>query len=406
MSAWVKQIASQVTKYGADRAAWYCEWNEPDGSRRIKSCGRGAKGKRAAELMAKHVAAELLTGKYNWTKAVGWTEFRERYENKILASLAVSTQIGVAISLDHLERLLPVKGKPLTYLTAERIRAFVVERKKDRGAKPGDVVSPATVNRDLRHIRSVLNVAVEWGYLTASPGIRFEREPRKLPRYVTPEHFAAMYDSCDAAKLPEGLHVAAAAWWRAILVFLQMTGWRIGEILSLEWSDVNLDAGTAITRAAVNKGKRDSVVGLHPVVVDHLRPLKAFHSKVFPWELERGPLYREFASIQAAAGIDLPCSISRMTAADIRGRQRQETRDGHACTAACHRYGFHDLRRAFATMNAANMSREALQALMRHQSSLTTERYINFARQMKPAVANLHVPDILRMGSSGQVGTG
>jgi hypothetical protein len=46
-------------------------------------------------------------------------------------------------------------------------------------------------------------------------------------------------------------------------------------------------------------------------------------------------------------------------------------------------------RRAFATMNAANMTREALQALMRHQSSLTTERYINFARQMAPAVANL-----------------
>ncbi|HEV8068594.1 MAG TPA: hypothetical protein VGP76_12720 [Planctomycetaceae bacterium] len=48
-------------------------------------------------------------------------------------------------------------------------------------------------------------------------------------------------------------------------------------------------------------------------------------------------------------------------------------------------------------MNAANMTREALQALMRHQSSLTTERYINFARQMNPAVANLHVPEVLRL---------
>jgi len=47
-------------------------------------------------------------------------------------------------------------------------------------------------------------------------------------------------------------------------------------------------------------------------------------------------------------------------------------------------------------MNAANMTREALQHLMRHQSSLTTERYINFAAQMSQAVANLHVPKILR----------
>jgi hypothetical protein len=50
-------------------------------------------------------------------------------------------------------------------------------------------------------------------------------------------------------------------------------------------------------------------------------------------------------------------------------------------------------------MNAANMTREALQALMRHQSSLTTERYINFARQMAPAVANLHVPDVLKLNA-------
>jgi hypothetical protein len=45
-------------------------------------------------------------------------------------------------------------------------------------------------------------------------------------------------------------------------------------------------------------------------------------------------------------------------------------------------------------MNAANMDLPSLKAFMRHQSSLTTEGYINFARQMKPAVANLHVPKV------------
>jgi hypothetical protein len=46
------------------------------------------------------------------------------------------------------------------------------------------------------------------------------------------------------------------------------------------------------------------------------------------------------------------------------------------------------------------MTREALQSLMRRQSSLTTERYINYARQINPAVANLHVPDVLRLSGS------
>jgi hypothetical protein len=42
------------------------------------------------------------------------------------------------------------------------------------------------------------------------------------------------------------------------------------------------------------------------------------------------------------------------------------------------------------------MTREALQVLMRHQSPMTTDRYINMARQLNPAVAALHVPEVLR----------
>lgn len=45
-------------------------------------------------------------------------------------------------------------------------------------------------------------------------------------------------------------------------------------------------------------------------------------------------------------------------------------------------------------MNAMNMTREALQALMRHQSPMTTDRYINFAQQINPAVQSLYVPEV------------
>ena len=83
--------------------------------------------------------------------------------------------------------------------------------------------------------------------------------------------------------------------------------------------------------------------------------------------------------IQEAAGIKLPCA----------GRAR-----AHA--DACHVYGFHDLRRAFATMNADKLTPDALQALMRHKSYQTTQVYINMARQMDAAVASLHVPEVLR----------
>ena len=129
----------------------------------------------------------------------------------------------------------------------------------------------------------------------------------------------------------------------------------------------------------------DELIALHPVVVDHLNPLQTFHTHVFPWEHNQKKLYDEFAKIQNAAGIKLPCHIDRP----------------HDCTPACHRYGFHDERRAFATNNATNMTLEALQALMRHKSPLTTQRYLNMARQLNPAVANLHVPEILKTADVG-----
>ena len=78
--------------------------------------------------------------------------------------------------------------------------------------------------------------------------------------------------------------------------------------------------------------------------------------------------------IQKAAGIKLPCH------------------EKHKHTDACHCYGFHDLRRAFATANATRMTADALQKLMRHRSYSTTKLYIAMAEQLKPAVENLHVP--------------
>lgn len=54
------------------------------------------------------------------------------------------------------------------------------------------------------------------------------------------------------------------------------------------------------------------------------------------------------------------------------------------------------MRRAFATANAPRLWADALQALMRHKSYQTTQRYINMARQLDEAVGCLEVPDVLK----------
>jgi hypothetical protein len=47
-------------------------------------------------------------------------------------------------------------------------------------------------------------------------------------------------------------------------------------------------------------------------------------------------------------------------------------------------------------MNADRMTPDALQALMQHKDYQTTQRFINMARQLNPAVENLFVRKIPR----------
>ena len=71
-------------------------------------------------------------------------------------------------------------------------------RRQEPGKKKGSTVSPATVNKDLRHLRAVLHDGERVGLpADRCREFRMEQEPKKLPTYVTGDHFAAIYAACD-----------------------------------------------------------------------------------------------------------------------------------------------------------------------------------------------------------------
>ncbi len=365
-SAWVYQDDHQVKKHGPDKASWYVGWIDPEGKRRCKSCKAGERGKRTAEKLRRKIEGELAAGTYRSQLNTLWEDFRKQLEEKILPGLSPTTRYEVTGALDHFQRI--VGPKKISHLSTFHVDQYVAARRGEEGKLRGSRVSPATINKELRHLKAALGVAREWGHLPVLPKFRMEKVPKKLAVYVTPEHFAALYGACDVARVPAGLPYPAADWWRGLLVTAYMTGWRIGALLALRREDLDLEAGTALTRAEDNKGKRDQKTPLHPIVVEHLRKLPAFEPVVFPWDHARRRLYDVFLDIQEAAGVHP-------------GGPRE-------------RYGFHDLRRAFATMNADKLTTDQLQALMQHKSYATTQGYINMARQLNPAVATLYVPQL------------
>lgn len=384
--AWTYQLAKQVEQRGADKASWYVGWRDPAGVLRCKSCGPGKLGKSAATKLADTIHSQLVTGTYQGNQRATWDQFFERYKTHVDGRYDAPSREAALRSLRTFARI--AKPKLFKSIDTATIDQFIGKRLKEASAKTlrdgkQRMISPATVNRELRYVKSALRLAVDWGFSERVPRIRFLKPLQKLPTFVSPDHFAAMFKACEVATMPHDLpNVSPAGWWRGLLLLLYMTGWRIGQTMKLKLEDLDFEEGTALNRADTNKGRRDQLIPLHPLVIQYLKPLAAtFNPLVFPWNHNRRTLWTEFACIQKAARL---ADKSPMPKAGKDGRW----------------YGFHDLRRGFATVNAASMDLFELQALMQHQTLETTRVYVSMAKRLQKPVNNLFVPSLPKIGET------
>jgi len=363
MKAWIIQRGK------AKGSLWSVQWRDLDGKLREKQIGK----KRYAEEFRKQKEDEIASSATGYIER-SWSDFRKEYEDKILAGLATSTGVIYRRALDHFQDI--IKPKVVGNVTTRTIDEFIAARRKQKGKNPDSTASPASINCELRTLRRVLNVANRWQYLKTAPKIEFLKEPTVQPTFVSSEEFTSIYQACYAAKYPDHMPYPAEDWWKAFLLFQFMTGWRVGEPLDLLRVDLDLERGYAVTRAEHNKGGEESHIPLHPVLMEHLRKIPGFTPAVFPWRHSEKHLWRQFQRIQTAAGIQKVC------------------RKDHPHTDACRHYGFHDLRRGFATQNADTLSASQLQTMMRHSDYTTTQKYINMAAQMSGVTDRLKVPTL------------
>ena len=306
-----------------------------------------------------------------------WADFRERFMETVVALKAAGTAAAYADALDNFERLAkPVYMDAITTETIDTYRARRSRERRRTTAKAGSEaakrntakVSPATVNKELRHLRGALRKAYKWGLISRAPDVEMLREPERDPFYIDDVTFTALYNACDTMKRPAAQAYAADDWWRALFCFAYMTGWRIGEILDLRRDDVDLETGIATVDADSTKGRRTARVELHPVVVDHLRAIADFSQFVFDWPYHERLLWSDFDDLKKAAELNFPGA-------------------------------FHRFRFGFANANVDHLDADVLQRLMRHQDAQTTRRYINAAERMKRAgtADRLHVPANLKV---------
>jgi integrase len=126
---------------------------------------------------------------------------------------------------------------------AETITAREVEEWRDRLATS---FAPATVAHYLTMLRAIFNRAVRDGKLSASPtrGVEFPEENNARVRYLSEKEEGELIEA-----LPD--------WLRRLAVFGMHTGLRLGELLALQWNDVDLVSRSLHVREAKSgQGRR------------------------------------------------------------------------------------------------------------------------------------------------------
>jgi integrase len=144
-------------------------------------------------------------------------------------------------------------------LTAETDRAKRRELARQRPPKP---LSAASINKTLTRLGQILDVADEYGMIPRNP-LRVNPRNRKLKVIKPPavwldraDQIEALLEAAgelDRRARPDRRHVRR----RTMLAVLVFGGLRLGELLSLRWRDVDLEAGRLRVAGQVDdQGKR------------------------------------------------------------------------------------------------------------------------------------------------------
>ena len=249
-----------------------------------------------------------------------------------------------------------------TQIDAAAVRAFL-------GALGREGLGKRSQGRALAAVRGLFRWAVREGELPASPAaaIRTPKAPQRLPRHLRPAEVEAVLEA--AATPAEAANGSASAARlglrdRALVELLYASGLRVGELVSLDWRDLDLRARVL---RVVGKGGKERMVPFGAPAAGALRAWLA------TWEEVRaGAAAPDSGGDEDDMPVFLNARGGRLSDRSVR-RILDRCVEGAALATGVHP---HTLRHSFAThLLEAGADLRAIQELLGHSSLSTTQRY-------------------------------
>jgi len=260
-------------------------------------------------------------------------------------------------SLNHLKPFF--QNRYLGDIGPELVEKYKAERIKK--------VSPASVNRELACLKTIINKAVEWGKILANSiggkKVRKFTENNKKLRVLTPDEQSR-------------LMAAAGGNLGSFLVIALNTGMRRNEILTLKWSDIDFFSAEITIRGEISKSKKARTIPMNGHVADLLRTMPRW----------KGAGYIFF---------------NPETGTNIKDNK---TALGTACrTAEITGVGTHTLRHTAGTrMIEAGVDIMTVKEILGHASVETTMRYCHPSRETKTRATERLAEAFISSGALGK----
>lgn len=207
-------------------------------------------------------------------------------------------------------------------------------------------LAPKSINNILAVLGKCLRTAEEWGELDRVPKIKLLRVPPQQFDFLSPE---------EAERL---MRTTEEQPWRAMITIALRTGLRLGELVAIDWSDVDFAADLlTVRRSAFGReivSPKSNRIRHVPLTEEARRALEAIR--------------RPFGRVFARNGRPIDDQVARRALARIRR------------AAGIRSVGWHVMRHTFAShLVAAGVSLKAVQELLGHSDIRTTMRYAHLA---------------------------
>lgn len=351
--------------------AWVVTWEH--GKRRTLGSAGHLTLDDAREIARKIIAEYIQTGLPSIAKPAAPKITFKSFLHDHYLPWARSELKGADKYVRRLKRVFPsALDMPIAELNSAWVERWWMDRLQTKARPDGEgLITKATAWRDLASFRAVIAKAVKWGMLEQNPiqQLRMKAaKPRNVVRFLSPAEELRLRERLTARDLEHAVARRSANEWRAarrrppfpelpegayadhltpVILLAMNTGLRRGELLALEWSDINMQARMlTVRRENAKSGKQRHV----PLNAEALNVLTQWLSQT-----------SGSGSVFGISGVKSSWD-TLLTAAKIEG------------------FRFHDLRHHFASrLVMAGVDLNTVRELLGHADLTMTLRYAHLA---------------------------